>query len=327
MGLLDHVPGWSGRRSAGPHQTFPEYSTLPTTPNTAADTSSIEDNELSYASSEGPIVRPSLSRFFADFTLGFADGLTVPFALTAGLSSLGYTNTVIYAGMAEICAGCISMGIGGYLAAKGEQRQDSGHGTCQDGKLNDTGNEDREKAPSSPPSPILEPRTRQNIEVDRYLATLQLPPDLLQSVIAHIESTPGVANRIHEGPDRPMSEPQHQPPKTPPALSGLSVALGYLLGGLLPLAPYFFVSSITSGLIWSFAICITALFLFGLTKECALRLAPPCQRWDSTRGRSRKLRWDVIKHGLWEGLRMVVFGGIAAVAAVLCVRLFEGLVS
>jgi hypothetical protein len=52
---------------------------------------------------------PTLSRFLADFTLGFADGLTVPFALTAGLSSLGQTDTVIYTGMAEICAGSISI--------------------------------------------------------------------------------------------------------------------------------------------------------------------------------------------------------------------------
>src|SRR5438045_2589837 len=50
---------------------------------------------------------PPLAVFLADFTLGFADGLTVPFALTAGLSSLGQTDTVIYAGMAEICAGSI----------------------------------------------------------------------------------------------------------------------------------------------------------------------------------------------------------------------------
>jgi vacuolar iron transporter family protein len=58
-----------------------------------------------------------------------------------------------------------------------------------------------------------------------------------------------------------------------------------------------------------------------------LRLASPCQQWDTTRGRNRMFRWDVIKHGLWEGLRMVVLGGIAAVAAVLCVRIFDGLVS
>ena len=61
---------------------------------------------------------PYLTRFLSDFTLGFSDGLTVPFALTAGLSSLGRADTVISAGLAELCAGSISMGIGGYLAAR-----------------------------------------------------------------------------------------------------------------------------------------------------------------------------------------------------------------
>uniref|UniRef100_A0A8H7N277 Uncharacterized protein n=1 Tax=Bionectria ochroleuca TaxID=29856 RepID=A0A8H7N277_BIOOC len=63
-----------------------------------------------------------IARFLADFTLGFSDGLTVPFALTAGLSSLGTAQTVIYAGFAELCAGSISMGIGGYLSALDEVR-------------------------------------------------------------------------------------------------------------------------------------------------------------------------------------------------------------
>lgn len=69
---------------------------------------------------------PSLHRFaidprtIADATIGLSDGLTVPFALTAGLSALGDTKVVIFGGLAEICAGAISMGIGGYLAAKGE---------------------------------------------------------------------------------------------------------------------------------------------------------------------------------------------------------------
>lgn len=62
-----------------------------------------------------------VSKFLSNFTLGFADGFTVPFALSAGLSSLSQTKTVIYAGLAEICAGSISMGIGGYLAARGER--------------------------------------------------------------------------------------------------------------------------------------------------------------------------------------------------------------
>ena len=67
-----------------------------------------------------PTQSPFLTRFLSDFTLGFSDGLTVPFALTAGLSSLGRTDTVISGGLAELCAGSISMGIGGYLAARDE---------------------------------------------------------------------------------------------------------------------------------------------------------------------------------------------------------------
>lgn len=57
----------------------------------------------------------------SDAIIGLSDGLTVPFALTAGLSSLGDTRLVVYGGMAELIAGAISMGLGGYLGAKSEQ--------------------------------------------------------------------------------------------------------------------------------------------------------------------------------------------------------------
>lgn len=60
------------------------------------------------------------ARVISDATIGLADGLTVPFALTAGLSTLGDTRLVIYAGLAELIAGAISMGLGGYLGATGE---------------------------------------------------------------------------------------------------------------------------------------------------------------------------------------------------------------
>ncbi|KAF2223704.1 Ccc1 family, partial [Elsinoe ampelina] len=59
-------------------------------------------------------------RVLADATIGLSDGLTVPFALTAGLSALGDTRVVIYGGFAELFAGAISMGVGGYLGARGE---------------------------------------------------------------------------------------------------------------------------------------------------------------------------------------------------------------
>ncbi|KAJ2985963.1 hypothetical protein NUW58_g5261 [Xylaria curta] len=310
MELLDNLPSWGERRTA--------YSTLPTSPNAVTDTPSTEDGGSPRGRADGTRANSSLSRFLADFTLGFADGLTVPFALTAGLSSLGQTRTVIYAGMAEICAGCISMGIGGYLAAKGEQR--SSTMDDNDSLPNDGGDDEEEKLKS----PAL---LRRSQEVSDYIAPLQLPPDLLQSVMAHIESSPEIAARVRGGTDRTGNEPMLEPVRASPLISGLSVALGYLLGGLLPLAPYFFVGNVTEGLIWSFGICIIALFIFGFTKEYVLHVSSTGQEWNSRIIRSRLLRWDLIKRGLLEGIRMVVFGGIAAVAAVLCVKLFEGVVT
>lgn len=59
-------------------------------------------------------------RVISDATIGLSDGLTVPFALTAGLSALGDTRVVIYGGFAELIAGALSMGLGGYLGAKSE---------------------------------------------------------------------------------------------------------------------------------------------------------------------------------------------------------------
>ncbi|KAI0857395.1 Ccc1 family [Xylaria cubensis] len=307
MELLDRLPGWRERR--------PAYFTLPTTPNVITDISSDQDGGSQH---DGASPRPSLSRFLADFTLGFADGLTVPFALTAGLSSLGQTNTVIYAGMAEICAGCISMGIGGYLAAKGEQRSDVTNDDHD--PQSDSRDDDEEKSVSAVP-------LCQSQEVGDYVARLQLPPDLLRSVLAHIESSPEITAQVCGISDHTRNEPKTEPVRTTPLITGLSVALGYLLGGSLPLAPYFFVSSVNDGLIWSFGICILALFIFGFTKEYVLHFSSTNHERNSKTMTGRLLRWDIIKRGLWEGIGMVVLGGIAAVAAVLCVKLFEGIVT
>lgn len=60
-------------------------------------------------------------RIVSDAIIGLSDGMTVPFALTAGLSALGDTKVVVFGGMAELIAGAISMGLGGYLGAKSEE--------------------------------------------------------------------------------------------------------------------------------------------------------------------------------------------------------------
>ncbi|KAI0480093.1 Ccc1 family [Xylariaceae sp. FL0804] len=318
MSSLLAAMGWP----AGP------YSSLP-----AHDDGEVDDESSAATFASEPPPRatdaaPGLSRFLADFTLGFADGLTVPFALTAGLSSLGgpgTKSTVVSAGLAEICAGCISMGVGGYLAARGEEGaladaddEDGhrhGHGGREDGR-------EKEEACGGPPSGAQKKKSAQE-----YLAPLCLPPELLRDVLSHVASSAGPAMFSVEAPGLDEGPPQE---RTSPVIAGLSVALGYLLGGMLPLFPYFFVDYVSSGLLLSFGVCVLSLFAFGFAKDYLLRAPPPSPRepWTRSRdARARRARWRRVHHGLWEGLRMVLLGGLAAVAAVLCVRAFEGVVS
>ena len=77
---------------------------------------SLPNNALGFS-----IQRIISPRILSDFTIGLSDGLTVPFALTAGLSALGDARVVVFGGLAELVAGAISMGVAGYLGAKGEK--------------------------------------------------------------------------------------------------------------------------------------------------------------------------------------------------------------
>ncbi|KAI0594588.1 VIT family-domain-containing protein [Biscogniauxia sp. FL1348] len=318
MDVYSVFPSLSWLSRHGRRENTSAYSTLPTTPTTAEGDASLEDDfgsdgiPIKSHETEAHQLQPmprSLSRFLADFTLGFADGLTVPFALTAGLSSLGQTNTVIYAGMAEICAGCISMGIGGYLAARGEEGARKGVTDDHD----DGGDEEKS------------PRGLQD-SLESYLAPLHLPQDLLQSVKAHVNSSGAPSLPL----SRLSSVVDTEASASSPCFIGFSISLGYLLGGLLPLFPYFFVSDVVQGLQWSFGICLVALFIFGFVKDYLLQTRPTGgeEVWHRKLSSARSsARWRRVKHSIWEGMRMVVLGGLAAITAVLCVRLFEGIVS
>ncbi|KAH8674307.1 VIT family-domain-containing protein [Xylariales sp. PMI_506] len=294
--------------SLQPGERSGAYSVVPTTPQSP-------DMPLSEPDDCAPhvftvvrpqrIALPSLSRFLADFTLGFADGLTVPFALTAGLSSLGETNTVIFAGMAEIAAGSISMGIGGYLSARGDLAA-AATKNSETRQLSLGERDDPEKAAAAANHAVVE----------SYLSALDLPQDLLDAVRTHVSYNPGVATALREA---HRESEDYEDPEVPcsPILNGLSVALGYLLGGLLPLFPYFFVTDVAEGVKWSFAVCIVALFVFGFIKHYVLQ--------EDVKDKPR--RWLWIRQSAWEGLQMVILGSIAAVAAVLCVKASAGIVS
>lgn len=103
-----------------------EIGTMPTLSSASSSSSDLQYDEPLLSKAEGifnneppPSTRFS-TRIISDATIGLSDGLTVPFALSAGLSALGNTKVVIYGGIAELIAGAISMGLGGYLAARSE---------------------------------------------------------------------------------------------------------------------------------------------------------------------------------------------------------------
>ncbi|OAQ72262.1 vacuolar iron transporter Ccc1 [Pochonia chlamydosporia 170] len=258
---------------------------------------------------------PCLTRFLSDFTLGFSDGLTVPFALTAGLSSLGRADTVIYAGLAELCAGSISMGIGGYLSALDEVPSSSG----SKDELDSAGDEEelrgmlRDGSSRGSTSNLSDSIDEKDMEqesgedlIRSHLEPLALPNTTVLEILATLRNRPdGVARSIRrlEQYNAVTEQPSDQLPIWPVA-SGLSISLGYVVGGIIPLFPYFFTSTVGKGLQWSIAMCLIALMAFGSGKSWVLR------------GEDRS-----IKRSLWEGLQMLILGTLAAGAAVLCVNL------
>lgn len=209
------------------------------------------------------------------------------------------------------------MGIGGYLSARGDASAAAaaaaaaGSGT---GDLEDEGEED-------------EHMNEKGVQVvDSYLAPLDLPPELLSLVRGHLDGRTDVASTLARKLSQEKNDEEDDIPP-PPIMSGLSVALGYLIGGSLPLFPYFVVSHVGDGLLWSFIVCIIALFSFGFIKDFALHMQQQrAEVWVKDKGLGRQgWRWADVRRSCWEGTQMVMLGSMAALAAVLCVRLFDGM--
>ncbi len=257
---------------------------------------------------------PSLTRFLSDFTLGFSDGLTVPFALTAGLSSLGKADTVIYAGLADLCAGSISMGIGGYLSALDElpaapatqQQQSLSGGDAEElrGMLHrrgshsdDDDSDDHEKGDAA---------TAHEQLVLRHLEPLCLSATTAANIVATLRSQPGGLDRAVSGIEahNDVGLAADAPLPIWPVASGCSIALGYAIGGAIPLLPYFFTATVGLGLRWSIGLCLIALMSFGTGKKWLLG--------------GENVRW---RQCVWAGLQMLALGTIAAAAAVACVNM------
>lgn len=187
-----------------------------------------------------------------DIVIGMADGLTVPFALAAGLAgAVSSPRVIVVAGMAEIAAGAIAMGLGGYLAA----RTDSEHYAAERAReLRET-----EEMP-------LEERA----EVARLFRDYGLTAEQAKPLVAAI-----TANRSRWVDFMMRFELGLQPPDSARApRSALTIAASYVAGGLIPLLPYFFLPHPLEALEISALITLVALFVFGAVKARFTEINP-----------------------------------------------------
>jgi VIT1/CCC1 family predicted Fe2+/Mn2+ transporter len=184
------------------------------------------------------------SEFVRDIVIGMADGLTVPFALAAGLSGADTTTRIIVvAGLAEIAAGSIAMGLGGYLAAKNDA----------DHYVSELKREQREV------EEIPDEEAREVLEVfEHYGLTHAEAVPIVDSLRLRPKQWIDFMMRFELG----LEEPD---PKR--ALRSASTIAGaYIAGGLIPLAPYMLMGSMESALLVSVIATIVALALFGAVK-------------------------------------------------------------
>lgn len=223
-------------------------------------------------------------RIISDATIGLSDGLTVPFALTAGLSALGTTQLVIYAGFAELVAGAISMGLGGYLGAKGEA--DGYYAALEETK--DIVANDTNKACS-----ML------HTTFDKYRFSAETLKDMTSNLTEQPELFVDFLMRFHHQ----LAEADYAPSRA--YISGITIALGYFLGGLVPLLPYLFFEHVREALYCSVLVMAIALFVFGWAKTA---LVGECSRWVC----------------LQNAVQMLILGGLAAGAAMGCVKAIGG---
>jgi VIT1/CCC1 family predicted Fe2+/Mn2+ transporter len=185
------------------------------------------------------------SDFITDIVIGMSDGLTVPFALAAGLSGAVSSNTiVITAGIAEIVAGCIAMGLGGYLAGKTEQEHYESELKREFDEV--------ENLPDKEMKEVKEIFAEYGIdEAGQDLIALQLAKDKTLWV--------NFMMKYELGLDKPDSNRARN--------SALTIGIAYFVGGLLPLTAYFLTPTPQKGLLISAIITTACLFVFGYLKS------------------------------------------------------------
>ncbi|KAK4596898.1 hypothetical protein RGQ29_014795 [Quercus rubra] len=179
-----------------------------------------------------------------DIIIGVSDGLTVPFALAAGLSGANATSSIVLtAGIAEVAAGAISMGLGGYLAAKSEA----------DHYTRELKREQEE---------IIAVPDTEAAEVAEVLAQYGIEPHEYTPVVNALRKKPQAwldfMMKFELGLEKP--DPRR-------ALhSALTIAIAYVLGGFVPLIPYMFIPIAREAVVASVVLTLLALLIFGYAK-------------------------------------------------------------
>jgi VIT1/CCC1 family predicted Fe2+/Mn2+ transporter len=184
-----------------------------------------------------------------DIVIGMSDGLTVPFALAAGLTgAIDKVGIIVTAGLAEIAAGSIAMGLGGYLAAK----SDAEHYAKE---------REREKRE------VVEIPEEEKHEVAQVFHSYGLSPEesdpIVEALAKHPKKWVDFMMRFELGLEKP--DPKRA------LVSALTIAASYVAGGLIPLTPYMAAAyvrqmSIVSALFYSVALTLLALLVFGFIK-------------------------------------------------------------
>ncbi len=211
-----------------------------------------------------------------DVVIGMSDGLTVPFALAAGLTgAIAASHLIIIAGLAEIAAGSISMGLGGYLAAKSDMEHYASERKREQWEVDEVPDHEAQ-------------------EVIDIFKVYGLTAKQVEPILENFRANPKLWVDFMMTNELGLEEPD---PKRV-TYSALTIAGSYMIGGIVPLTPYFFVHNSHHALIPSAIVTLIALLLFGYFK-------------------ARVAGTNAIK----SAIQTVVIGGLAAGAAFILARL------
>ena len=237
-------------------------------------------HDTSHAHSEHVESHFESGELVRDVVIGMADGLTVPFALAAGLSgAVSSTHLIVLAGMAEIAAGSIAMGLGGFLAARGDAEHYASERLREEREIVERTRDEEEEIYE-----IFEEYGVARTESASVLEALKRKPQAWVDFMMRFEL----------GLEKPEQGRARQ--------SALTIALSYIVGGLVPLFPYIVMHAAERALVVSVGVTLVALFVFGGVK-----------------GR-------MTGAGTWKSaFQTTLIGGLAAAAAFGLAKLFNGI--